>query len=349
MLDYAGGEEIDLAQGIRHVGAGPTGGPPWVDRWRRLHWVLPKKLKECRANVVFSLSGYVTHQLRRVSGTICTVNNMLPFSPVILGEYPRSYRLKLRVQRNLLVRSLHWADSVLLHSHHALATISRYAGDISAKTRVVLTGVPSHAMLDPEAPPPHPFGGQPYCFYLSAIKRYKNHVNLVEAYRRLEGKSAEIPELIIAGYPTDSDYLADILAAVRKAGLQQRVRYLGTLPREELMGWLHHATINIFASGCETNSVVLAEILGASGVLACSDVPPMPEVVGHAAEFFHTDDPDSIAQVVLKLCRNHQRRRELRELSAERSRQLSWEECGKVVWGSARAAADAFERRTRVR
>lgn len=344
MVSHGDGQAWDGDSAVERLEVGKAEAG-WLGRWRYFNRILPAEISRQGVDVLFSLSGYLSPRLQRSCGTICTINNMLPFTPAMTSEDRLTYRLKLRVQRRFLVSSVKLADAVLLHSDHALRTISSYAGDISAKTRVVLTGVPSDARLDSDDLPPHPNGGRPYCFYLSVIRRYKNHLNLVEAYRRLARAGVDLPELVIAGFPIDTDYLAEILGAIREHGLEEKVRYAGTLAKEELKSWLHHATINVFASGCETNSLVLAEILGAEGVLACSDVAPMPEIVGAAAEFFSPDDPESIAQVLLKLWRNSNRRQELRREAVKRSHQLSWEECGNAIWNAARAARKAFERR----
>ena len=119
------------------------------------------------------------------------------------------------------------------------------------------------------------------------------------------------------------------------------MRYLGRIPREDIPGLLHHATVNVFPSTCETNSFVQGEILGAHGVMACSNVPPMPEIAGDAAELFDPHDPDSIGAVLVRLSHDERRRAELRQLAARRAAEFTWEACGDAMWEAAAFAVSA--------
>ena len=186
------------------------------------------------------------------------------------------------------------------------------------------------------------------CFvYLSAIGVYKNHLRLLQAYRRALDEEPELPELLIAGIPEEPDYLQRILAKIEELELEKKARYLGTVDRETIPAWLHHAEVNFFPSECETNSVVLAEILGVGGVLACSRCDPMPEVAGDAAELFDPHSVDEMADVMLRLHRQDERREELRQLARQRAAELSWDRCGEAIWKAAGTAKAAIERRRR--
>lgn len=319
-----------------------------LQRWKWLRSGLPFWANRLGATAVFVGGGGVSARLRRMCGVIATTNNMVPFSSEQVRHYPpfSPARLRLIATRALMVRGLRKADAVVLHSQHALRTVSEFTGDLFSKTTVVLTGVPREARLDAGAPPPdHPYGGRPYFLYFSTIRWYKNHVGLVEAYRRLSERIDDLPELILAGICKDEEYLAAIQDAISGASLDGRVRYVGPLPRDELPSWLHHATVNVFPSLCETNSVIQAEILGLRGVMATSRSPPMSEVAGAAAELFDPHDADDIARVLEALWRCRQRRDELRRLAGHRAGELSWDDCGKAIWHAARRVTE--QRRAR--
>ena len=120
---------------------------------------------------------------------------------------------------------------------------------------------------------------------------------------------------------------------------------IGVIPDHSIKAWLHHATVNLFPSTCETNSLVQSEILGAQGVMACSDVPPMTEVAGNAAALFNPYDPDSIAEVILRLCADDGIREDLRRRSAHRATELSWETCADATWSAVEGAVRRYRER----
>ncbi len=321
----------------------------WAGMWRWFHRDLPQLALRHRADVVYSLSGILSGRLWRRFGTVNSVNNMLPFTPLHLRHFSwvSKDRLRLEILRRLYVRSCIRADAVVFPSLHGLERVSAYAGDLAGKSSIAYNPVPSYVAFDPANPPRHPHGGAPYFFYLSVVFWYKNHLNLIEAYRRLLGAGHALPDLVMAGPPADSDYVRRIQQAIAAGSLASKVRYLGTMPREDLPGWLHHATANVFPSTCETNSFVQGEILGARGVMACSNVPPMPEIAGDAAELFDPFDPDSIGRALLRLASDERRRAQLRGLAAKRAGEFTRDACGEALWRAVLRAEESSRSRRR--
>jgi len=316
----------------------------WIGKWNWYNNILPKLANNHGANVLYSLSGIVSKKLCKLFGVVNTANNMIPFTLGRLQTYPAisKARLHYALLRRVLVTSIKMADAVVLHSQHALNMITPYTGDISSKTFVVLTGVPRDMKFDRSATPSHPYDGVPYFLYLSAIYSHKNHLRLIEAYRQALDEKSSLPDLLIAGLPADKDYLKKILAMIRKIGLENKVKYIGTLDREDIPAWIYYADVNFFPSICETNSIVLPEILGLGGVLACSGISPMSEVASYAAEFFDPYLIDSMKYVFIKLCHNRKRSDELRYLALKRATELSWNVCGTTIWQAAMKAHAAF-------
>jgi len=328
---------------LRVVAVDPPKGY-WVGKWNWYNNILPKLAKNHGANVLYSLSGIVSKKLCESFGVVNTANNMMPFTPEILRTYPLFSKSQLRytLLRHTLITSIKMADAVVLHSQHALNMITPYTGDISSKSFVVLTGVPRDMKFDRSAMPPHPYDGVSYFLYLSAIYSYKNHLGLIEAYRQALSEKNTLPDLLIAGLPADKEYLKKILATIREIGLENKVKYIGVLDREDIPAWIYYADVNFFPSICETNSIVLAEILGLGGVLACSSISSMPEVVSYAAEFFDPYSIDSMKHAIIKLCHNRKRCEELRCLALKRATELSWNVCGATIWQAVMKAQAAF-------
>jgi glycosyltransferase involved in cell wall biosynthesis len=315
----------------------------WSGLRRWFHRELPRHAARHSADVVYSLSGILSRPLARSAATINSINNMLPFTP----EHIRHFRpltrdwLRLMILQRTFVSSSRLADALIVPSRHGLERVNHYAGDLTGKAFIAMNPVPEYAKFRPASPPPHPYEGRPFLFYLSAVYWYKNHLELIEGYRRVLARGEDLPDLLMAGLPEDAAYVARIERAIADSGFSSRIRYLGKIPREDIPGLLHHATINVFPSTCETNSFVQNEILGAHGVMACSKIPPMPEVAGPAAELFDPRDPDSIGETLLRLSRDEGRRAELRRLAAARAAEFTWDACGDAMWKAAQHALAA--------
>jgi glycosyltransferase involved in cell wall biosynthesis len=345
LVQASDAEEVRSGERLRVISAERAKG--WGGLWRWFNRTLPEIAREHQADVVYSLGGYLSDALCRVSGTVNSVNNMLPFTPHHIRYFPlySKDRLRLLLLQKLYVRSSKKADALVLPSRHGLDTLCRFAGDLSGKAYVAMNPVPDYVRYSLDSPPTHPYGGKRYLFYLSVVFWYKNHLNLIEAYKRAIGKGHRLPDLILAGPPAEPAYVKRIEQAIADDSLQGRVKYLGKVPRDDIPGWLHHATINVFPSTCETNSFVQSEILGAHGVMACSNCAPMPEVAGDAAELFDPEDPDSIADVVVRLSEDEERRAELRRLAARRAQEFTRESCGDAIWLAVKHANESFAAR----
>jgi len=320
----------------------------WRRRWRWYHRDLPTLIDRYQADVFFSQSGILSAAIAARCPTISTVNNMLPFFPKEMDDLPILSRHRWRnlLLRQQYTRSVQLADALLLHSHLALAKISDYAGDVAQKSLVTHTGKP--AMVAFDAKSPHPHAGKPYILYLSAMYWYKNHLALIAAYDLQLTRGVALPDLLLAGIPHDKWYMNRVLKAIDTPRLRDHVKYIGALPARDIGAWIHHATINVFPSRCETNSFVLAETLGVHGVLACSQTPPMPEICGDAAVYFDPLDPAAMGDTISSLLRDETLRRELRQRAAKRAEDFSWEACGRTIWALVPIALANFHRNGKV-
>jgi len=309
---------------------------------------LPGIARARGADAVYSLSGILSPALCREFATVNTINNMLPFTPEQIRYFPfwSPDRQRFYLLRFAYVWSSKRADALVVPSRFALTAMAPYAGNLAGKAFVAMNPVPERVRVRPEDPPAHPHGGRPFFFYLSVVFWYKNHLTLIEGYRRALAAEPDLPDLLMAGPPTETAYVRQIEAAIARAGTE-KIRYLGRVDQALIPGYLHHATINVFPSLCETNSFVQGEILGAGGVMACSNLGPMPEIAGGAAELFDPRDPDAIAATLRTLWKDERRQRELREKALARAATFTWDACGDALWQAVSYARESFAARRR--
>ncbi len=308
---------------------------------------LPKIAAANKIDVIYMMSGKVPRGLQKRFGILTSVNNMIPFDPSVLSLYKTSPRQLLRYHllRKLFVGSAKRADALIMHSYSGVNMLEKYTGEISSKVNVALTGIPSDIRNKTEQVYQHPYEGRPYLFYLSGMRPYKNHLRLIRAYSSLYIQNQEIPDLILAGVAGDPKYLASVRNEIRQHLLTEKVVYLGALERADIPAWFHHATVNVFPSLCETNSVILAEMLATGSVLACANVPSLVEVTGKGGTFFDPYSVSSISNSLQSLIYDKDSRDKWRRAALLRASELDWANCGRAIWKSAHYAKNIVEKR----
>jgi len=319
-------------------------GPSWIKRWLWFNRVLPTIAQNHNASVFFSLNGILSKNLISNFACIGTVNNMVPFTPMLMSRQGllSKNRLRLALLRRQYTWSLKNAHSVLVHSQFALKQTEPWTGNIKNKSVICYTGIPTNLKFDLENPPEHPLKGEPYLLYVSALQWYKNHENLLRAYKKLLAGKQDPPKLVLAGPVHDKVYAATIMDLIKSMGLEPHVLFTGLLSRDDLPGWIYNAKINIFASLCETNSVILAETMGLYGVLLTSNREPMPEIAGMGAEYFDPENVTDMAEKIEGLLSKSNL--DLQKKAAHRAKEFSWEKCGATIWEASRMAQENLNR-----
>ena len=312
----------------------------WIGRAIWYSKKLPELMKFHETDVLYSMSGIVTPKVTHAGPVVGTVNNMLPFLPA-----NKHYKQNLKAQIRLLalkktyIKSINLSDYVVLHSEYARKTLGKYCGDLSEKSFVVHTGL-HHEMKPNPSADKGALNGVKYIFYLSAIYPYKNQVNLVRAYSEAKRSCMDLPDLVLAGLPADKNYVYEMEKAIINSNVANHIHYLGRVPQSDLFQWLIDSEVNVFVSSCETNSLVIAELLSAGRPILSSNTEPMPEIFGNAALYCNENDISDLTKKLIDICRNKELRSELTKLASSRANEMSWDSCGKAIWNAAYQALE---------
>ena len=204
-------------------------------------------------------------------------------------------------------------DSFLAVSEYYADFMPGYLGIPREKIRVVPLGINPHGFDLQKAREPGPFT----VGFLARIAPEKGLRVLAEAYRILR-QSGELPEarLEAAGYMAADckPYLEDIQRSLRDAGLESEFRYRGVLDRAEKIQFLQTLDVmSVPATYDEPKGVSLLE------AMACG-VPLVQPRRGGFTEILettgggllvHPDDPQSLADGIMKIARDRQLAAEL--------------------------------------
>jgi glycosyltransferase involved in cell wall biosynthesis len=139
----------------------------------------------------------------------------------------------------------------------------------------------------------------PYLFFPAQFWPHKNHVALLHALKLLRERDSLNIEVVFCG--SDKGNLAHVRQTAQELGLENHVRFLGFVTREELYALYRNAFALVYPSmfGPDNLPPLEAFAIGCPVIAAC--VSGAVEQMGDAALLFDPRREEEIASAVLRL------------------------------------------------
>jgi alpha-1,3-rhamnosyl/mannosyltransferase len=284
----------------------------------RQQWFIPRLLRGLDADLYHS-----PYYLMPYCSDIPTVLTVYDLIPLLFPQLVSARaRLLFRWMTALALRAADCVIAISEATRRDLQTVYRLPCD-----KVVV--IPLSA--DPAFYPRHPTEvrsvrgkhGLPeqYLLYLGSNKPHKNLTCLVEAFSVI-GHHLPYFVLVVAGvwdsrYPEPHQRAAGL-------GLNESIRWLGSVPETDLPALYTGATAFVFPSLFEGFGLPVLEAMACGTPVACSETSSLPEVAGDAALLFDPTSTESIADVLLCLLDSSDLRAKLRARGLRRANQFSW-------------------------
>jgi len=255
--------------------------------------------------------------------------NMLPFEWHEMRRFGWSLStlkcLLLRWTQSCLFRK---ADGVMFLTQYARDAVLKVAGTLRGKSVIIPHGINPRFLLCPRPQrPSSEFCDAKPCrvLYVSIVDVYKHQWQVVEAVAQLRSEGVPVV-LELVGPPAEGmNRLNDTLNRVDPESAFST--YRGAVPYEELDECYANADIGVFASSCENMPIILLEGMAAGLPLACSNMGPMPEVLGNAGVYFDPENADDIARALRELIGSPDLRAKKAKAAFDRALQYSWKQC----------------------
>lgn len=164
---------------------------------------------------------------------------------------------------------------------------------------------------------------EPYFLFVGTLEPRKNLIGLIEAYSRLSLELRSRAMLVIAGGEGWGGF--DVSAAVRKFGVQDRVKVLGYVSDIQLNTLYKHSLFLAMPSFYEGFGLPLLEAMSHGTPVITSNRGSMPEVVGDAGLLVDPYSINSIKEALKALLSDQTLVSNLRLKAIIKSKHFCWD------------------------
>ena len=295
--------------------------------FKRFFWqyfILSKKAKLHKCDVLLIPGG---SYIGNFSPTVIMSRNMLPFEYSELSRYGFSFMtIRLLMLRFVQKTSFRRANGLIFLSNYAKDKVLKVLGDYDLKTKIIPHGVNKifYQKVKKQKPINSFSVTSPFrLIYVSIIDVYKHQCSVAKAISIIRKKS--IPVTIDFIGPS---YKPSLKKFNKKVTLldpdKEFLNYLGKVDYNLLPQYYRKSDMALFASSCENMPNILLEMMASGLPIACSNRGPMPEIYGSRGYYFDPEDPEEIAEIILKLILNVDKRQKLSKHSSERAKLFNW-------------------------
>jgi glycosyltransferase involved in cell wall biosynthesis len=159
-----------------------------------------------------------------------------------------------------------------------------------------------------------------YVLHVSAFSRRKNPKVIFKAFHIVKKQIRDIV-LVIAGPGWLNQFVQKL---IKEIGLQESVKILEWIPKEDLVALYNGAEVLLFPSLHENFGFPIVEAMACGCPVVTSNVYAIPEIADNAAILCDPHDYECFANAVLEVLLNNELREELVRKGLERAKLFEW-------------------------
>lgn len=168
-----------------------------------------------------------------------------------------------------------------------------------------------------------------FIFFLGNTDPKKNVIGVLKALSILK-KRGELPCKLLM-LDINREYLQQTAMAIGDPDIITQISFTGYVPNKELPAIYSSASLFLYPSVRESFGIPMLEAMHCELPVICSDTSCMPEIAGGAAELCNPNDPETIANAIIKVWNDKNLQKEMIAKGIERARSFSWERNAKLT------------------
>lgn len=171
---------------------------------------------------------------------------------------------------------------------------------------------------------------QNYIIFIGTVQPRKNIIRLIESFKHIDTH-----QLVIVGKITgegrQSWMSEDILKRPNELGIEDRVKFLGYVPNEDLVYLLNGAIALTLPSLWEGFGIPVVDAMACGVPVIVSNVSSLPEITGKAGLLVNPVSIDQIEQAIRTITTDKKLRMKKAQEALLQAKKFSWEKMAKTV------------------
>lgn len=290
--------------------------------WTKIVLPLALYITKAKPDIVFS----PTHYIPRFS----PVKRVVTIFDLSFLHFPQMFNKKdLWQLTNGTKFSIQNADHIITISNFSKEDIIRQYGVDKKKVTVAYPGYDTDKFNPSTTLRARVIGGN-YVIYIGTIQPRKNLIRLIEAVSRIENLM-----LVIVGKHKGEGrkgwMYEEILEFPKKLRIENRVKFLGFVPTDDLPCLLSQATAFVLPSLWEGFGIPVLEAMACGVPVIVSNVSSLPEIVGNAGLLIDPYSVDQMEQAIRIIVADKKLQQKYSKAGILQAQKFSWQKMAKVV------------------
>jgi glycosyltransferase involved in cell wall biosynthesis len=322
----------------------PTDSILWRVVWEQT--LLPVWLSRQRIDVLFAPADITP--LAAPCPVLLAVRNPWPHA-TFTPEGTWRAALRRTIQRQLTRLSCRKAARVIFVSQASSDDLGAKLGVPAEKRVLVYHGIGTafrtmaaaeEAMVEAQGE-----NRRPYVLCVSALYPHKDIETLIDGFARYVSATGDTShQLVLVGRSVNQRYTESLRSQVRRAGLADRVEFVGEVPYENVREWYARARAFVLPSRLETFGHPLVEAMASGVPIICTDMPVTREICHEASLYFKPRDAGRLAELLDELLNGPPSvRASLSEQGQARASSFSWERTARETLRLLEQAAEGIK------
>ena len=166
----------------------------------------------------------------------------------------------------------------------------------------------------------------PYILFSGAVEPRKNLLCLAKGFKLVCEKYLDPLKLVIAGMDRNPEYRKELCTLIRDEAIDDKVIFTGFVSDSTLDALYKNAEIFIAPSMGEGFDLPPLEAMKNGTPVICSDIEVHRELLNDSALFFKVDSPAELAELVLLLYNQPEKKKNLIKKGIATANKFTWEE-----------------------
>lgn len=171
---------------------------------------------------------------------------------------------------------------------------------------------------------------RPFFLCLGRLENKKNTANIIRAFDMLRSNAETAYDLVLVGKPGYG--YAEVEAALRNSRVQDHIRVLGWLPKDDVVSLMQAAKLFLFPTRYEGFGIPVLEAMAAGTPVIAARGSSVESMAGDAVEYADDWSAEAIAAAMRRVIRDDSRARELSAAGQKHVQRFSWRETALGTW-----------------